>query len=113
MQTIEMEAKAVPTGSMPTLFEAIVRRMCVEATYNRAPVLLAPHILYTKHGVPYLDAVTLLRDGQRPREEKLGAFKVDGLGEITLSDREFFPSTLFSPGGERYEGVTLLAVELV
>lgn len=109
----DADKTAAPAGPMPTLFEAIVRRRCVNASYNRAPVLLAPHVLYTKHGVPYVDAVTLLRDGQRPREEKLGAFKVDGLGEITLDEREFFPNiTLYSPGSERYAGVTLLGVEL-
>ncbi|MDG5488421.1 hypothetical protein ACNI3Q_04655 [Sphingomonas sp. FW199] len=100
-----------PEGPMPTLFAAIVRRQCVTATYNKGEVLLAPHILYTKHGVPYLDAVTVLRDGNIPREEKLGAFKVDGLGDIRLSDRAFDMSRLYDAHSDKYAGVTLLSVE--
>ncbi|MGR6328023.1 hypothetical protein ACU5AX_03055 [Sphingomonas sp. XXL09] len=101
-----------PSGPMPTLFEAIVRMRAITATYNRGAVLLAPHILFTRHGEIYLDAVTLERDGKPPREEKMGTFKLDGLGAPTIvEDRPFFPSTLYDPAQEKYAGLTLLAVE--
>lgn len=102
---------AAPSGPVPTLFEAIVRMRAVTATYNKGSVTLAPHILYTRHGEIYLDAVTLERDGKPPREEKMGTFKLDGLGDPTIVDRPFFPSTLYDPAQEKYAGVTLLAVE--
>lgn len=91
--------------------EAIARRLCVGATYNRGEVLLAPHILYTRHGDMFVDAATLERDGQPPREIKLGTFKLAGLGEPRVSDKAFDPDPSFDPGAEKYEGVTLFAVE--
>ena len=92
------------------LLEAIARGTCVEAVYNRMKVILAPHILYTRHDELYVDAVTLERDGLPPREVKLGAFKVSGLHALTLADRPFEPQPVFDPADSRYEGVTLFAV---
>ena len=74
-----------------TVLEAIALRKCLEATYNRTRIRLAPHILYTRHDQLYLDGVTLERDGKPPREIKVGAFKLDGLGELALTDRVFDP----------------------
>lgn len=71
-----------------------------------------PHILYTRHGEIYVDATTVERDGKPPREEKLGTFKLDGLGDPTLTANTFRPSALFEPEAEKYVGVTLMAVEL-
>jgi hypothetical protein len=59
-------AAAVP-DTMPLVFEAIVKQQAIAASYNRGSVTLAPHIVYTKHGEIYLDALTLERDGQPPR----------------------------------------------
>jgi hypothetical protein len=92
------------------LLEAIARGTCVEAVYNRMKVILAPHILYTRHEELYVDAVTLERDGLPPREVKLGAFKVSGLHALTLVDRPFEPQPVFDPAESKYEGVTLFAV---
>ena len=104
-------ATVAPTGPVPTMFEAIVRQLAVTATYNKGTVTIAPHILYTRHGEIYVDAITVERDGKPPREEKLGTFKLEGLGDPTLTARAFNPSTLFEPAAEKYEGVTLMAVE--
>lgn len=93
------------------LFEAIALRKSVSAIYNRAHVELAPHILYTRHGEMYLDAVTISRDGQPPREIKLSTFKVSGLRELALAAGTFRPQPPFDPGAEKYAGVTLFAVE--
>ncbi len=93
------------------IFEAIALLKCVSATYNRMQVTLAPHILYTKHGELYVDAVTLFRDGQIPREVKLGAFKVTGLKDLAATDQEFSPASLFDAADPKYAGVTLFAVE--
>lgn len=104
-------APATPPVSMPTVFEAIVKQQAVAATYNLGSVTLAPHIVYTKHGEFYLDAITVERDGKPPREPKIGAFKIAGLSGLRITPRRFTRSELFNPKEERYQGVTLLSIE--
>ena len=93
------------------LLEAIALKKCVEATYNRMVVKLAPHILYTRHDEVFLDAVTLERDGQPPKEKKIGTFKLTGLQALGFSGKPFKPEPIFNPSAEKYRGVTLFAVE--
>lgn len=93
------------------LLQAIALKQCVEATYNRMRVSLAPHILYTRHDELYVDAVTVERDGQPPREVKLGTFKLSGLQELAVADRPFVRQKIFDPSSEKYKGVTLFAVD--
>lgn len=109
----DSEARPAPVvpDTVPVVFEAIVKKQAIAATYNRGTVTLAPHILYTKHGEIYLDALTIERDGQPPREPKVGAFKLAGLTGLRITPRRFTVSELFERGDARYEGVTLLAVE--
>ncbi|WNO52808.1 hypothetical protein [Stakelama saccharophila] len=103
--------EAAPSGPAPTIFAAIVRRQCVSATYNRGELILAPHIIYTRHGEMYVDAITITRNGAPPRETKLGTFKLDGLGDLNLTQTGFDINPLFEPEAERYAGETLVAVE--
>lgn len=100
-----------PSGPVPTILEAIVRRRCIAVTYNRQHIILAPHILYTRHGELHVDAVAVERDGKSPRELKIGTYRLSGLGGISATDRDFFAVAEFDPGAERYQGETLLAVE--
>jgi hypothetical protein len=93
------------------LLESIARRKCVAAVYNRTAFRLAPHILYTRHGEIYLDAVTIARDGRAPREIRLGTFKLAGLSDLVLAPRHFEPEPSFDPNQAKYAGVTLFAVE--
>lgn len=102
---------AAPSGDVPTVFEGIVRTFCLSATYNRTAIVLAPHILYTRHDELFVDGVVVERDGQPPREPKVGTFKLAGLQGIALTDRPFFRDPLFQPGEAKYQGVTLMAVE--
>lgn len=99
-------------SSPAIILEAIARQRCVSATYNRGVVILAPHVLYTRHGELYIDATTITRDGNPPREIKLGTFKLDGLGDLALVDQPFDTFPLFEPEAEKYVGETLLAVEI-
>jgi hypothetical protein len=92
------------------IFEAIALQRCVTATYNRMQVMLAPHILYTKHGELYVDAVTVKRDGELPREVKIGAFKLTGLKDLCANDQGFTRDKAYNPGDPKYDGVTLFAV---
>jgi hypothetical protein len=105
------KAEPAPNGGAPVVLEGIVRKKCVAATYNRMAVILAPHVLFTKNDALYVGAVTLERDGQLPKELKLGLFKLDGLVGLRLDDRDFSISELYSVDDERFAGAALMAVE--
>lgn len=102
-------AQPAPTAA-PTIFEAIVKQLAVVATYNRCEVTLAPHVIYTRHGELYVDAVTIARDGKPPKETKIGAFKLAGLGGLRITPRRFDRSPLFMASDLKYDGVALMAV---
>ena len=93
------------------IFEAIALKKCIEATYNRMALKLAPHILYTRHGDLFIDAVTVERDGKPPKEIKLGTFKLSGLTVGGIVARAFTPDASFNPADPKYDGVTLFVVE--
>ena len=95
----------------PVVFEAIALHKALIGTYNRQQMVLAPHILYTRHGELYVDAVALERDGQPPKELKLGTFKLTGLKDLALDDRRTFQrQPVYDPALPRYEGETLFAI---
>lgn len=98
---------------LPTeiVLEAIARHICIAAVYNRTAITLAPHILYTKHDALFVDAITIERDGKPPKEVKLGAFKLVGLGELGRTSRRFITSAIFDPNDPKYAGATLFAVQ--
>ena len=102
---------AAPTGDVPTVFEGVVRGLCIAAHYNRTAIVLAPHILYTRHDELFVDGVVVEREGLPPREPRVGTFKLVGLSAIALTDRSFFRDPLFQPGDAKYQGVTLMAVD--
>lgn len=89
------------------LRRAIARRLCVTATYNKAKVRLAPHILYTRHDDLFVDAMVVERDGKPPREVKLGVFKLAGLKDLRLTAASFNPLDGFDGDGPLYAGTTL------
>lgn len=93
------------------LLEAIARRKCVAAIYNRTNLLLAPHILYTRHGDLFVDAITVMRNGEAPREIKLGTFKLAGLKEAALVERSFVPEAQLDQDDPRYRSDMVFAVE--
>jgi hypothetical protein len=94
-----------------TILEAIALQKCLVVTYNRVTMKLAPHILYTRDDALHIDAVALEREGQPPKEKKLGVFRLSGLNDLALTEEKFAVEPLFEPEAERYDGVTLLAVE--
>jgi len=107
----EQGEAAMPTGPTPTVFEAIVRKKCLSATYNKMQIVLAPHIIYTRHDELYVDGVVLEREGKPPKEFKVGTFKLIGLVDLALVDRNFQVSDLFSPTDPKYADTALMAVE--
>ena len=93
------------------LRRAIDRKVCFSAVYNHARVKLAPHILYTRHDDPFVDAMVVERDGRPPREVKLGTFKLAGLREVRITPTPFMPLPGFDAAAPGYEGATLQAVQ--
>jgi hypothetical protein len=91
---------------------AILRRQCVRAIYNRTEMMFAPHILYTRHDDPFVDAVVIERAGKPPREIKLASFKLAGLTGIMLTNDKFEPDAVFDAAEPRYAGCTIARVKL-
>ena len=71
--------------------EAIARKRCVAATYNKRRVILAPHQMFERHGDLFARAVTVEIDGQKPKEAKLGTFKLAGLRDVEITRKLFRP----------------------
>ena len=106
--TLALRSGADTAASL--LRRAIAGRSCVTAGYNRGTVKLAPHVLYEKDGALFVDAVTLERDGQPPREPKLGAFRLSGLSRLRLTTEPFEPLTQLQLDQARYAGPVLVRI---
>lgn len=91
--------------------QAVRRKLCIVAIYNRTPMTIAPHILYTKHDDLFIDGVVTLRDGKVPAEPKLGNFKLAGLNSLSLTAEGFTAVSLFNPADAKYEGATIAKVD--
>ncbi len=94
----------------PVFREAVARRMCVAAVYNKLSVEMAPHAVYLRHGDIFIDGVVVEREGKAPVELKLGTFKATGLSGLTLTARRFDPQSLFDPADPKYVGNMLASV---
>ncbi len=81
---------------------AIAHQLCVRASYNRGLVILAPHILYTRSGDRFADAVVIDRNGAKPAEMKLGTFKLSGLRGAVITSEPFNPFDGYDAGDDRY-----------
>lgn len=73
---------------------ALRRKLLLTATFNRGRSVLAPHSIFERHGEPYLLAVTVERDGRKPRQARLGTFKLSGFSDLELT-RRLFSRSLF------------------
>ena len=96
----------------PLVLEAIALRKCLDAVYNNGTVRLAPHILFSRHDELYISAVTVSRDGQAPREPKLGTFKLVGLRDLKVTEEAFNPFPGFDPTSNEHGGTSLFMLEL-
>src|SRR5262245_49926438 len=84
--------------------QAVRRKLCIVAVYNRTNMTIAPHILYTKHDDLFIDGVVMLREGKVPAELKLGTFKLAGLNNVSLTAENFTVQPLYDPSDAKYEG---------
>lgn len=94
----------------PILLEAIALKKCVTTVYNGVAMTLAPHVLYSKNNALFIDAITLEKHGEPPREKKLGAFHLQGLNDLQITEKPFETDILFEPDSEKYTDVALFMV---
>ncbi|WP_340317741.1 hypothetical protein [Rhizorhabdus argentea] len=112
-KTLSLSRAAMPSEGPPLspeaelLAQAVRRKLCIVAVYNRTSMQIAPHILYTRHDDLFVDGVVMLRDGKVPAELKLGTFKLAGLSSVSLTAETFSVQPLYNPGDAKYEGVTV------
>jgi hypothetical protein len=95
----------------PLLLEAIALQKCINVTYNRVQMKLAPHILYQRNDSLYVDAVALEKAGLPPREFKLGAFNLAGLSDVAVCEEHFAIEPVYDRANPKYQGKTLFAIE--
>ncbi|ARR52600.1 hypothetical protein [Rhizorhabdus wittichii] len=99
------------TGDAQIIAQAVRRKLAITAVYNRTNMVIAPHILYTKHDDLFIDGVVTLRDGKVPAELKLGTFKLAGLNSVSLTVDTFTVQPFYDPADAKYEGVTVAKVD--
>ena len=92
------------------LFEAIARKRAVTAEYNGVQMRLAPHVLFERRGDLFLSAVNLTKNWRSRDEMHLGHFKLDGLGETTLTEDGFDPLPSFEPSAPKPDDTLVLAI---
>jgi hypothetical protein len=85
------------------ILEAIAMKRCIAITYNRMRLKLAPHILYTRHGALFLDAVAVEREGKELSDPRLGTFKLAGLQDVEVIERSFELMPGFDESDQKYQ----------
>lgn len=92
------------------LCQAIASRTCIRTIYNKKDVVLAPYIVYTRNDELFMRAVTIEHDGRPPRELKLGTFKLVGLGQVSMTTRQFTQQFHYNPRDAQYAGKTVCSL---
>ena len=77
------------TEAEAALREGIARKRCVSAVYNKRTVIVAPHQMFERHGDLFVRAVTVEIDGQKPKEAKIGTFKLACLKDVEITRKLF------------------------
>ena len=90
--------------------EAIAAKRFLEFTYNRMRMKVAPHVLYTRHGDLFFDAIPVERDGKSLIDPRLATFKLAGLENIQIMTTSFVPFAGFNASDAKYAETTLFCV---
>lgn len=93
------------------ILEAIALKRCLVARYNKLSLVLAPHVLYRRNDSFFIDAITVTRDGQRPKEDKVGSYNLAGLSELEAIDQPFEIHPLFDRMDPKYRDHTLFMID--
>ncbi|WP_236555125.1 hypothetical protein [Novosphingobium sp. 9U] len=90
--------------------KAIATKKLVEAVYNGVTTLLAPHLLYERHGELFLCALNVRKAWRTDQALRLGQFKLSGLVDCTLIDERFEPLTGIVVSTPRTDDALVLAI---
>jgi hypothetical protein len=93
------------------ILEAIALRQHLGARYNKLELVLAPHVLYKRNDSYFIDAITILRNSEEPKEPKVGSYNLAGLSELTVLDDKFDVHPLFDRMDVKYRGNTLFMID--
>jgi len=105
-----MQQDKILAGEVNELVLAIGERRRVVATYNGKRLCLEPHLLFFRHGEPYLLANNIAKQQLPDGETKLGQFKVAGLTAIILESDTFSPVAGFDGQPPRADDAVVLTV---
>lgn len=97
------------TDNVP-IQEAIAAKRFLEFTYNRMQMKVAPHVLYTRHGDLFLDAIPVERDGKSLIDPRLATFKLAGVENIQTTTTSFVPFPGFDASDAKYAETTLSCI---
>jgi hypothetical protein len=93
------------------ILEAIALRRYLAARYNKLALVLAPHVLYKRNDSFFIDAITITREGEEPREPKVGSYNLAGLSELDVLDDTFDVHPLFNRMDPKYRDNTLFMID--
>jgi hypothetical protein len=94
-----------------SILEAIALRRQLSARYNKLELVLAPHVLYRRNDSFFIDAITVLRNGEEPREPKVGSYNLAGLSELAVIETGFEVHPLFDRMDIKYRDNTLFMID--
>jgi len=93
-----------------TILEAIARKQAIRARYNGGEVILAPHLMYERHGDLFIGALNLGKTWRDDAERQLGQFKLRGLGDVALAGETFEPLPSFEAVPPRADDTLVFAI---
>lgn len=90
--------------------QAIATRHLIQADYNGAELRLAPHLLFMRHGEPYIGAFNPGKAWRSDDERRLGYFKLAGLHNLMVIDQPFEPLETADTAPPRAEDQLVFAI---
>ncbi len=92
------------------LMVAIARQKAVAALYNGKLIKLAPHLLFERRGDLFVSALNMSKNWRMDEEQRLGQFKLAGLGEADVLEESFDPVASYDRAAPRSDDTLLLAI---
>jgi hypothetical protein len=90
--------------------EAIAGQRLVTTRYNGSDITLAPHLMFERNGDLFVVALNLSKNWRSEDEQRLGQFKLAGLGATTLLEDGFEPLASYQPVAPHADATLILAI---
>ncbi len=105
-----MQQDELSAGRGNQLLRAIAERRWMSVTYNGKKMCLEPHLLFFRHGEPYLLAKNTAKQQASGAAPKLGQFKLAGLTSMVLEAGTFVPAAGFDGQPPRGDDAVVTSV---